>query len=228
MRLKIIVVAPKYQMNVGYIARISKNFGVNKLFFVNPRADLNGKKAIMYSKHGVDLLKSSKTYDTLEKATARCDVILGTTGIWRGEERINEREYNLRNSIREVKKKYSKDAIVGLVIGRDDKGLNREEIEKCDMIVHIPSNREYPVLNISHALAILLYAFTEGQFTGYETLNTEKAKAKEVAVLMKAFKRMTSGKKIRNRNAVRNVFARMVRKAELNRNELHALITALK
>lgn len=227
-KLKIIVVSPKYQMNVGYVARVAKNFDVKKMVFVNPRADLSGKKAIMFSKHAVDLLDSAKVYGTFDKAVAGCDVVLGTTGIWRSGERINEREYTLKNSIKEIKKNYSEDAVVGLVIGRDDTGLNREEIEKCDMVVHIPSNPEYPVLNISHALAIMLYEFAEGQFTGYESLKAEKAKAAELGFLMKAFDKMTAGKKIRNRKAVKNIFTKMVRRAQLNRNELHALITAMK
>jgi tRNA/rRNA methyltransferase len=228
MRLKIIIVDPKYQMNAGYIARVARNFGVKKLFFVKPRANLSGQKAIMFSKHGVDLLKHSTVYDGFDQATAGCDLVLGTTGRWRSRESVNEHEYTLTDSVKEIKKRYSKDAVIGLVIGRDDTGLNREEIEKCDMIVHIASNPDYPILNISHALAIMLYEFTRGQFAGYETLNPEKAKKAELEVLMKVFERMTSGKKIRNRTAVRNVFARMVRKAELNRNELHALITAFK
>lgn len=228
MELKIIVVDPKYQMNAGYIARIAKNFGTKKLFFVNPRADLKGKKAIMFSKHGIGLLRAAKVYKNFEKAIQGCDVVLGTTGIWREGERMNEHTYTLKGCIAKLRSDYPKDAVVGLVVGRDDKGLNREELEKCDMLLHIASNPEYPSLNISHALAILLYAFTEGNFTGYERVRPELPSPQELEVLMRTFDSMTQGKKIRNRTAVRNIFSKMVRRAQLNRSELHAIITALK
>lgn len=46
MKLKLIVVEPKYQINLGYIARAAKNFGVKRLFLVAPRASLDGKTLI--------------------------------------------------------------------------------------------------------------------------------------------------------------------------------------
>jgi rRNA methylase len=42
--LRLVIVSPKYQMNVGYIARIAKNFGIEKLHIVKPRANIVGKK----------------------------------------------------------------------------------------------------------------------------------------------------------------------------------------
>ena len=41
--------------------------------------------------------------------------------------------------------------------GRDTTGLKREELAQCDMAVRIETGSEYTTLNISHALAILLY-----------------------------------------------------------------------
>lgn len=227
MKLKLIVVAPKYQMNIGYIARISKNFGIGKLSFVRPRANVTGKKAIMFSKHGVDLLESSKTFDSLEEATRGCDAIIGTTGIWRNDDRF-DREYTLEKAIATVEKQYSGNATIALVLGRDDKGLNREELELCDMVLHIPSNPEYPSLNISHALAILLYAFKNSDFTGYQATKAEESRKEEYAILMAVFDKMIKGKSIRDKRSVRNIFAKAMRRAQLNRNEMHAIITALK
>ena len=65
MLLKVIIVDPKYQLNVGYIARVSENFGVEKLVFVKPRANILGKKAIMFSKHGVGLLRNANIVESL-------------------------------------------------------------------------------------------------------------------------------------------------------------------
>jgi len=44
-------------------------------------------------------------------------------------------------------------------LGRDTTGLKREELALCDVIVTIRTDSDYQTLNISHALAILLYVF---------------------------------------------------------------------
>lgn len=227
MRLKVIIVDPKYQMNVGYIARISKNFGVKQLSFVEPRADIRGGKALMYAKHAADLLNSANVYKSIDEATEGCDVVVGTTGVWR-EGTGPERTYLLRDVVRSIKKGYRHNSTVGLLIGRDDKGLNREELARCDLIAHIGSNKKYSTLNISHALAILLYALTGDGFKNYLHHVREFPKKEEEAVLFNAFEKLIKGKKIRDKEGVRRVFARMVRKSQLVRHELHALITALK
>ena len=46
---------------------------------------------------------------------------------------------------------------VALVFGREDIGLTQEQLAKCDILVNIPSNEEYPTLNLSHAATILMY-----------------------------------------------------------------------
>ncbi len=44
-----------------------------------------------------------------------------------------------------------------LILGRDTTGLTNDEIAKCDDLIKIPTSREYPAMNISHSLAVLLY-----------------------------------------------------------------------
>lgn len=228
MFLKVIIVSPKYQLNVGYIARVSKNFGVEKLFFVKPRADILGKKAVMFSKHGVDLLRNAEIVESLEKAVEDCDMIVGTSGIWRRGERLNEKEYLLEEAVKRMKSFKNKEMVIGLLIGRDDVGLGRDELDRCDMLVHIPARPEYPVLNISHALAIMLYSFGNESIGNYGRIEPERPTAEEIKRLNMAFENIIKKKRIRNRKAVRNIFAKMIRRAHLNRSEFHAVITAFK
>ncbi len=228
MKIKLIIVGTKYQMNAGYIARIAGNFGIGRLFFVKPRADIRGKKAIMFSKHSAGLLRTAKIYGSLGEALMDCDLAVGTSGVWRTGDRVSEHEYTLEAAIGKVGTDLPGKASIGLVLGRDDIGLSHEEVEMCDMLLHIPANPEYPVLNISHALAIILYAFSSKGADGYKRANPERPSEAEVSVLLKSFGRMASKKKIRNKKAVANIFSKMVRRARLNKNELHALITAVK
>ncbi|HIC98797.1 MAG TPA: hypothetical protein EYP08_03910, partial [Pyrodictiaceae archaeon] len=54
----------------------------------------------------------------------------------------------------EIAKLYSR---VAVVFGRESTGLTREELRMCDVLVHIPANPEYPVLNLSQSIAVVLY-----------------------------------------------------------------------
>jgi tRNA/rRNA methyltransferase len=154
MQLRVVLVEPEYQQNVGYCARTMANFGYDDLRIV--KGIKLGMEAVKYSKHGVGLLKKAKKAKTLKAATRGCSVIIGTTAL-----HGNGRDV-LRNAItpREAAcKLVDTDAEVALLIGREGTGLTKREIEMCDFVVRIPTSKEYGTLNISHALAIILYEF---------------------------------------------------------------------
>ncbi len=225
-----IVVGQKYQINLGYIARVSKNFGIRRLFLVSPRAKPTGRKAIMYAKHAHDLLEGAKIYRNLDEATRDCSMVLGTTGIWEKARSDFGRVYLLGDAIGKIKKSgIRKSGTIGLVIGRDDTGLTAEELEKCDMVAYIGTNPMYPVLNVSHALAIMLYSLTgESLSTAREGMTGKSPDKREIGHLFSIFDSLIQKKRIRNRKAVMNVFKRIISNSQPSSRELHALITALK
>ena len=51
--------------------------------------------------------------------------------------------------------------MVSLVFGREDAGLSNEELEICDIVVNIPTSPEYPSMNLSHAVAVVLYELSD-------------------------------------------------------------------
>jgi TrmH family RNA methyltransferase len=223
-------VEPRYQLNLGYIARVSENFGVGGLALVNPIADKGGKRAIMYSKHAKDLLLGATVFSSLDDAIRDCSVVVGTTGIREKARRNFRNLLLLDDAIAKINKsRMRKSGIVGIVLGREGTGLSTEELEKCDMLVHIGANPGYPVLNVSHALAVLLYAFTKAGFSGIkEEATAEDPDRKELEFLFSTFRELISRKKIRNRRAVMNAFKRLIFSAQPTRREVHSLITALK
>jgi tRNA/rRNA methyltransferase len=229
MQVKVIILEPKYQINLGYIARVSMNFGIRKLFIVRPRAKLDGKKAIMYAKHAHSLLEKAKIYENLDEAIRGCDLLVGTTGIKEKAKANFRRIYFAEDAVERMKKLRS-DSVVGLLIGRDDIGLKRDEVEKCDMLAYISTDPDYPVLNVSHALAIFLYLIKRN---GLRTLYEEGFRKggtdeDEVRVLLSLFKRLVDKKSVRDKAAVMSVFKRIIKNTQPSRQELHALITALK
>jgi TrmH family RNA methyltransferase len=157
MDLRIVLVEPLYQGNVGSVTRAMKNFGFSDLVLVNP-CKLEGEARAM-SSHARDLLESAKRVSTLEEAIDDCSIIIGTSGI------VGSRfDLHLRvpgYSPKEMKERLSgTDGKIAVLFGREDNGFTREELKKCDMILTIPTSEVYPVMNLSHAVAVVLYEFS--------------------------------------------------------------------
>ncbi len=158
MNLRVILVEPMYEGNVGSVARAMKNFGFEDLVLVNPcRVEDFG---LAMASHAKDVLLGARTVSCLEEALEGANLVVGTTG-----KRLDEQQRHLRLHLRvpcltpeELSGKLDgKEGIVALLLGREDCGLTSDELAVCDMVVSIPTSQEYPIMNLSHAAAILLY-----------------------------------------------------------------------
>jgi len=49
------------------------------------------------------------------------------------------------------------DGPLALLFGREDRGLSNEALDRCHRVVTIPSDPEYPSLNLAHAVVVMLY-----------------------------------------------------------------------
>ncbi|HDN83116.1 MAG TPA: RNA methyltransferase [Candidatus Altiarchaeales archaeon] len=152
----VVLVEPKYEGNIGYVARVMKNFGFSRLILINPFPKL-GDEAFSRAMHGFDILERAEILESLEEVKEEFDFLIGTTAITASD----------RNPWRTpifpemLKKSLSNEGKKALIFGREDHGLLNEEIEKCDLLVTIPASEEYPTLNLSHSVAIILYELSK-------------------------------------------------------------------
>ena len=159
MAVSVALIEPRHQINVGHVARLMKNFGLERLYFVKP--DFVSAEAVRYSMHGKVVLAAAKTV-TLKQLRKKFDVIVGTTAI-RATSRLNV----LREAVgpeqmaRIIHDGRDKDFCI--LLGREASGLNNRELSMCDLVVIIDTKTEYRTLNIAHALAILLYEISRLQ-----------------------------------------------------------------
>jgi TrmH family RNA methyltransferase len=226
MALEVAVMEPKYQQNLGYISRVSKNFGIERLIIINPRCNYRGKEAIKYSKHARELLEKAKILGSMKELDA--DFIIGTTGIWHKTNASYYNVYGIDKIPGFVKRIRSAGIRVVLLLGRDDTGLSREELRNCDATLFIPTSKDYPVLNISHALAIILSCIAEKGKTGHEFINGLYADSKQQINLFRLFEKSLESKgKIRDRKSVLMAFRHIVRRSVPTRKEISALSIAL-
>ena len=154
-RLDVVLVRPKEDGNVGAVARLARNFGVERLIFVAPRAP-RGAEARRRAMAGLAILKSARAFPTFARAVAGADLVVGTTDMSTGRSSAYLRRSISPERLGELL--LSVEGRVAVVFGPEDNGLSRDELARCDVLVHVPARREFPTLNLSHAAAVVLYA----------------------------------------------------------------------
>ncbi len=149
--LSITLVEPEYPVNVGHVARLAKNFGVRRIYLVNPKVDLSA--ASIYAAHATDVLDRAESIE-FEELRRTHDLLIATTAI-----RARRRGNLVRRVMRpERAASYLRSAkSSSLVLGRESTGLRNDEIKYCDAVTSVDTGAEYSTMNVSHALAIILY-----------------------------------------------------------------------
>jgi len=142
--IDIVLVAPIYEGNVGFCARVMKNFGFSRLVLIDPCSLGNEAKA--RASHAQDVLAAAETC-TIEDVFGRSNIVIATTGtVSKSVCHAMRMPFYSPKELRE---------------GRENWGLNNEEVKRSDMICTIPTADEYPILNLSHAVGVLCYELAD-------------------------------------------------------------------
>ncbi|VVB97995.1 tRNA (cytidine(34)-2'-O)-methyltransferase [uncultured archaeon] len=217
MHIRVVLVEPAYSMNVGAICRAMKNFGYFELRIVNPKCGLRSVGAYKGAKHAKEILENAKTAGSLEEASRGCDLIIGTTGVKLRHKGTIRGVLPLRQFAK--KSGYYKKRKLALVFGREGIGLSEDELNKCDLLINIETSPAYPVMNISHAAAVVLYSLSQ--------ISGGQGEAPASGAELRALKRMFSGLSARfERKNMRApvAFKRLISRAQINEQEAKALL----
>jgi TrmH family RNA methyltransferase len=153
--IDVVLVRPKEDGNVGAVARLARNFGADRLVLAASRAKV-GTVARRRAMAGLPLLRAAVRARSFAQAVEDADFVVGTTDLSTGRSNAYLRRSVSPERLGEMVR--TLEGHVAIVFGPEDNGLSREELARCDLIVHIPAHREFPTLNLSHAAAIVLYA----------------------------------------------------------------------
>ncbi len=149
----VILVEPKTTGNIGAVCRLIRNFGLNELYLIDP-PELDDD-AYARAMHAQDLLDNAEVYDKLEDCLDEFDLLVGTSGVHTQKEKKFLRKAETPENLAEETKDF--EGKVGLMFGREDQGLSNQELKNCDRLVRIPTSEDYPIMNLSHAVCVVLY-----------------------------------------------------------------------
>ena len=206
--------------NVGFLARTMGNFGLHNLVLINP-CKLKDE-AYYQAMHARKTVENAEVYDTLQEFLddKQIDFIVGSTGTPGGS-------YNLsRIPIRpdELADKMNYDNKIAILFGREGDGLSNKEVDMCDVIVSIPTDPSYPIMNISHAAAIILYeVFKNRNKFSVEGLEESSALEKEYLISdMEALIDTLPIPEHKKRNGLKT-FKNIINRAFITGREAHTL-----
>ena len=138
---------PQLSENIGACARGMKNFNFNKLSIINPKPIYPNDKILATSVGAKDIIKKSKTFNSLETAIKNIDCLIATSARFRNK--------NIKHIKLEDLKKIDFKKKVGFLFGSEASGLTNHEISYANYTLQIPTNLNFKSLNLSHSLIII-------------------------------------------------------------------------
>ncbi|RLE39117.1 hypothetical protein DRJ17_01850 [Candidatus Woesearchaeota archaeon] len=233
--MDIILYEPAISGNIGAVARVMKNFDFKTLILVDPKCEVD-EEAKRRAKHAQDVLRrieikdknSLKKYDYLIATTAKLGSSYNILRLPLLPSQLAEKimSTKVKAGIKATKVKSK----IGLLFGPEGTGLSNELLAKADFVITIPAG-QYRTLNLSHAVAIILYELFKAKVKESKESYHKPAGAKEKEKFFAMLDDVLDGLDFvtkEKKETQKAVWRRMIGKAMLTRRELFALFGFLK
>ncbi len=150
--IRIVMVNTSHPGNIGAAARAMKNMGLQSLYLVEPKV-FPSAEATSRASGADDLLAQAVVCETLDEALVDCTLVVGASARLRSIAwpQLDPRECAAKSIAA------SSNGAVALVFGREHSGLTNAELSRCHYLVNIPTNPDYPSLNIAAAIQVIAY-----------------------------------------------------------------------
>ena len=173
MPVDFVLIQPESPGNIGSVARVMKNFSFCNLVLVNPCPVTDETRG--FAMHAWDVVKNARVVKEMD--WRKYDLVVGTTGL-KGRNKVSLSPEELGRKIGRGK--------TAVVFGRESSGLSKKELEKCDCICHVPTSEDYPIMNLSHSVSIVLYELSKA--SGLTEGSKQIAERKQLSTLQNLFK----------------------------------------
>jgi TrmH family RNA methyltransferase len=150
--VRVVLVNTSHPGNIGAAARAMKNMGLEDLSLVAPLS-FPSAEATARASGADDVLARARCVDTLEEAIADATLVIGASARSRTltMPALDPRE------CAELVAQQPRAGRTAIVFGRERTGLTNDELDRCHYLMRIPTNPEYPSLNVAAAVQVIAY-----------------------------------------------------------------------
>lgn len=150
--IRIVLVETSHPGNIGAAARAMKNMLLQSLYLVSPK-QYPDSHAMARSSGAIDVLNNAVVCESLSEALSDCRLVIAASA------RSRSISWPTTTAPEAAQKLISSgmQAPVALVFGREDRGLNNEELDLCNYMVQLPANPDFSSLNIAAAVQVFSY-----------------------------------------------------------------------
>ena len=211
-QVKIILIETSNSGNIGSVLRAMKTMGFKNLCLVNPKKFPSDEVKALAA-NAKDMIDDVVVVDTLDKALSDIDFVVGTSSRIRKVPWPNE---PLNTVAPQINKIIEGTTNVGILFGREDRGLTNDELQRCNLHMHIPANEEYPVLNLAMAVQVVCYqiyidTLSKKSLVKNDNWDVPKAKSNHVKRLIEHFISVAEELEVFNKGNPRQIGARIKR-----------------
>jgi tRNA (cytidine32/uridine32-2'-O)-methyltransferase len=165
-QIRIVLVDTSHPGNIGAAARAMKNMCLSQLHLVTPH-QYPCEEATSRASGADDLLANAVVHQSLDDALEGCRLVVGTSARPRT---VSWPVLSPRESAEKLVEE-SESGEVALIFGREKSGLSNSELDRCNFLVHIPTNEAYSSLNLGAAVQVLSYEVYLASLTGVSDQN---------------------------------------------------------
>jgi tRNA/rRNA methyltransferase len=148
--VQVVLVRPESPANIGSVARVVRNTGLDGLRLVDP-GDWRNLECWRTAWGSHDVLEGARVFGNLGEAVADAHLVMAFSGRHDGGAAL----VDVRDAAAAIAQ--GGDETTCLVFGPETSGLTRDELAVCGQRVLIPAHPAQPSLNLSHAVMVAAY-----------------------------------------------------------------------
>lgn len=150
--IRIVLCQTSHPGNIGSTARAMKTMGLGRLMLVSPKQFPHAEADALAS-GATDVLANAVVTNTLDEALAGTVLAIGMTARRRD---LSHPMLGLREAAQRMLDTVPSGE-VALVFGTEMFGLSNDELDRCQLAAHIPTNPDYSSLNLAAAVQVAAY-----------------------------------------------------------------------
>lgn len=149
--VRVVLHEPQDPVNIAATVRAMKNMGVSRLRLVQP-VDYDPWRLEGIAHDTQDVISRLERFNDLDSALADCVRVAGFTARRRAAKRpVTDPRIAAADLLH-----YSAQGPVALLFGREDRGLDNEQLDRAHIVVTIPTT-DHASLNLAQAVLVGLY-----------------------------------------------------------------------